>query len=268
VGKLLVCDAGAVSDPSTTITAVSAGQGSSFTVRGTSVSTTQQLVGLSRGGVTKGIVRVRSPYLSDTVQGIRFAAAAGVQDGLLSDAATQQLIAQDSLTVEVTGGGSEFDGALLSTYYDNLAGAQPTLKMPGDIMNTASFVTTWEVNAAAPATEGDWANTIITNLYDVSKANSFYAVLGYVVDTPVLGIALNGSDTSNFNIGGPGVTEPWFTRSYFADLSLKLGKPCIPVFNTANKGNTNVAVVDVAASTTVNVTLVVAIMPPAWTPGV
>jgi hypothetical protein len=266
VGQLLVCDAGAVSDPSSTITAVPAGQGSTFTVRGTSVSTTQQLVGLSRGGATKGIVRVRSPYLSDNVQGIRFAAAAAQQDDLLSAVGPQQLIAQDTLTVEVTGGGSEYDGALLSTYYDNLAGASPILKMPGDISGQADFNTTWEINAAAPATEGNWANTIITNLYDVSKANSYYAVLGYIVDTPVLGVALNGADTSNFNIGGPGVTEPKFTKAYFADFSMRLGKPCIPVFNTANKGNTNIAVVDVAASTTVNVTLVVAIMPKNWTP--
>lgn len=266
MGQLLVCDAGAVSDPSTSITAVTPGQGSTFTIRGTSVSTTQQLVGLARGGVTKGIVRLRSPYLSDNVQGIRFAAAAGIQDDLLCDYATQQLIAQDTLTVEVTGGGSEYDGALLSQYYDNLAGAQPTLKMPGDLSGQAAFVTTWEINAAAPSNPGDWANTIITNLYDVSKANSYYGVLGYVVDTPVLGIALNGADTSNFNIGGPGVTEPYRTKNYFADLSMRLGKPCIPVFNTANKGNTNIAVVDVAASTTVNVTLIVAIMPKSWTP--
>lgn len=266
MGQLLVCDAGAVSDPSTTITAVPAGQGSTFVVRGTNVSTTQQLVGLSRGGATAGIVRIRSPYLSDNVQGIRFATAAAQQDDLLSAIGPQQLIAQDTLTVEVTGGGSEFDGALLSTYYDNLAGAQPTLKMPGDIAGQADYNTTWEVNAAAPATEGDWANTIITNLYDVSKANRYYALLGYVVSAPVLGVALNGADTSNFNIGGPGVTEPKFTKAYFADLSMRLGKPCIPVFNTANKGNTNVAVCDVGSSTTVNVTLVVAIMPQNWLP--
>lgn len=266
MGRLLVCDAGAVSDPSTTITAVPAGQGSTFTVRGTNTSTTQQLVGLARGGATKGIVRVRSPYLSDNVQGIRFAAAAGIQDDLLNSYAAQQLIAQDSLVVEVTGGGSEFDGALLSTYYDDLAGAAPTLKMPGDISGSYDYVTTWEVNASAPATEGDWANTIITNLYDVSRANSYYAILGYVVDTPVLGVALNGADTSNFNIGGPGVTEPYRTKNYFADMAWRLGKPAIPVFNTANKGNTNVAVCDVAASTTVNVTLIVAIMPPLWRP--
>ena len=264
MGALLVCDAGAVTNPSTTITAVTAGAGSSFTVRGTSASTSQRLVGLARGGATKGLVRVRSPYLSDNVQGIRYAAAAGIQDDLLSLVGAQALIPQDTLTVEVTGGAAEFDGALLTTYYDDLSGAGPKLKMPGDIAGAAEYITTWEVGAAAPATEGAWGNTIITTTYDESQANRWYAVMGYVVDVPVLGIAINGADTSNFNIGGPGVTQPYRTKAYFADLSMALGKPCIPVFNSANKGNTNVAVVDVAASTAVNVTLVVAVMPSSW----
>ena len=73
MGQLLVCDAGAVSDPSSTITAVSPGAGSTFTVRGANNSTTQSLVGLARGGASAGIVRVRSPFLSDNVQGIRYA---------------------------------------------------------------------------------------------------------------------------------------------------------------------------------------------------
>ena len=266
MGALLVCDAGAVTNPGAVITAVPAGAGSTFTVRGTSASTSQALVGLARGGATKGLVRVRSPYLSDNVQGIRYAAAAGIQDDLLSLIGTQNLIPQDTLTVEVTGGAAEFDGALLTTYYDDLSGASPKLKMPGDIAGAAQYLTTWEVASAAPATEGAWGNTIITTLYDESQANRWYAIMGYVVDVPVLGVALNGADTSNFNIGGPGVTEPYRTKAYFADLSMALGKPCIPVFNSANKGNTNVAVVDVAASTAVNVTLVVAVMPQSWQP--
>jgi len=266
MGQLLVVDAGAVTNPGATITAVPAGTGSTFTVRGTSALTKQSLVGLARGGATKGLVRVRSPYLSDNVQGIRYAVAAGIQDDLLSLIGSQNLVPQDSLTVEVTGGAAEFDGALLTSYYDDLSGASPKLKMPGDIAGTADYITTWEVAAAASATEGDWGSTLITATYDESKANSWYALLGYVVDVPVLGIALNGADTSNFNIGGPGVTEPFRTKAYFADLSLSLGKPCIPVFNSANKGNTNIAVVDVAASTAVNVTLIVAVMPQTWQP--
>lgn len=266
MGKLLVCDAGAVSDPSTTITAVTAGSGSTFTVRGTGAASTQSLVSLVRGGATKGLVRVRSPYLSDNVQGIRYAVAAAEQNNLLVGSPAQSLISQDALTVEVTGGASEFDGAMLSTYYDDLPGAAPVLKMPGDVSGQAEWISSWEVAAAASATEGDWANTLITTTYDESKANRWYALLGYVCDAAVMGVALNGADTSNFNIGGPGLTDSFKTRWYFGDLSLALGKPCIPVFNTANKGNTNIAVVDVAASTAVNVTLVVAIMPSTWTP--
>ena len=264
MGRILIADAGAVSDPSTTITAVTAGSGSTFTVRGTNATATQKLVGLARGGATKGLVRVRSPYLSDNVQGIRFAAAAGVQNNLLNQYAAQPLVTQDSLTVEVTGGASEYDGALLQTYYDDLNGAAPILKMPGDVTGSAEWVTTWEVAAAASATEGAWANTLITTTYDESKANRWYALLGYVCDVAVLGVALNGADTSNFNIGGPGLTDPYKTRNYFADLSMQLGKPCVPMFNSANKGNTNIAVVDVAASTAVNVSLVVAIMPASY----
>ena len=266
MGQLLVCDAGAVTNPGATITAVPAGAGSTFTVRGTGPTSSQYLVGLARGGATKGLVRVRSPYLSDNVQGIRYAVAAGIQDDLLSRIGVQSLQPQDTLTVEVTGGAAEFDGALLSTYYDDLPGASPKLKMPGDISGAAEYITTWEVSAAASATEGAWASSLITSLYDESKANRWYALLGYVVDTAVLGVALNGADTSNFNIGGPGVTEPYRTKHYFADMSLSLGKPCIPVFNSANKGNTNIAVVDVAASTAVDVTLIVGIMPATWAP--
>ncbi len=266
MGQLLVCDAGAVANPSNTITAVTAGTGSTFTVRGTSVSTSQQLVGIARGGATRGIVRVRSSYLVDNVQGLRVAAAAGVQDLLIPKTTVQNLRSQDTLTVEVTGGAAESDGALLTTYYDDLAGASPTLKMSGDVLGAAVEMSTWEASATASATIGAWGSNPITSLYDVSLANRYYAVLGYVVATPVLGVALTGAATSNFNIGGPGLTDPHKTRDYFVQMSNALGKPAVPVFNTANKGNTTIQVVDVAASTAVNVTLIIAVMPQNWMP--
>lgn len=266
MGALLVCDAGTVANPGATITAVTAGTGSTFVVRGTGTATSQQLVGVARGGATKGIVRVRSSYLIDNVQGLRVAAAAGVQDLVIPRTLLQNLRAQDTLICEVTGGSSESDGVLLSTYYDSLAGASPILKMPADILGQAVELSTWQVGAAASATIGAWGSTALNTTYDVSLANRYYAVLGYVCDTAVLGVAINGADTSNFNIGGPGLTNPFITRSYFMDMSMQIGAPAIPVFNTANKGNVTIQVVDVAASTAVNVTLILAVMPPTWTP--
>lgn len=262
----LICDAGTVSDPGGTFTACEAGQGSTFTVRNFALTSSAELVGLARGGATKGAVRVRSPYLSDNVQGIRYTTDAGVEGFLLPGSIAQGLQTQDSLTVEVTGGAAESDGALLSTYYDDLPGSNMRLKSPGDIAAACEYVTTWEVAAEASATIGAWGSKVLTTTYDESQANRWYALLGYTVDTAVLGVALNGPDTSNFNVGGPGVADPRYTRRYFADLSMDTGKPCIPCFNSANKSATNVQVADVAASTATNVDLVVAIMSPVWQP--
>ena len=266
MGVALICDAGAVTNPGAVITAVPAGAGSTFTVRNFNISDKAALIGLARGGATKGLVRVHDPNFSDNVQGVRYDLAAGVQGDTIAGPPYQNLVPQDDMIVEVTGGAAEFDGALLSTYYDNLPGSNMRLHMPGDISGITQYVNTWVVDAAASATEGNWANTLVTALYDESRANQDYAILGYVCDTPVLGVAFNGADTSNYNVGGPGLTDPFQTKSYFADLSLRTGKPCIPVFNTANKGNFNVAVVDVAASTAVHVTLIVAILSHTVTP--
>ena len=260
MGALLVADAGAVAvGAGPVITAVPAGQGSTFTVRGTSVAANVNLVGLAGKSAAASMVRVRSTYLSDNVQGIRY--NIGINgDDLIGGPPYQSLQPQDQMTVEVDGTAADEVGVLLSSYYTDLSGASPTLHMPADLSSQMDYVTTWVVDAAASATIGGWNNTIVTADYDESKANRWYAVLGYVCDVAVLGVALNGADTSNFNIGGPGVIEPRFTKRYFADLSLQLGQPCIPCFQTPNKGNTNVAVVDNAASTAVNVTLVVAVM--------
>ena len=260
MGRALVTNVATVSDPGATITATTAGGGSSLTISNFASTDSANLVHLSRTGASAGIIRLRSPKLVDNVQGIRYATSAANNYNLLSLEALQELYAQDTLTLEVTGGFAEVDGGVFTVEYTNLPGGSPTLKMPGDISGITKFVEGIQVNAEASATPGAWADTPVNNLYDVFIGNTDYAVLGYVCDTPVSAVALYGTDTSSLRIGGPGLTTPFDTRSYFADLSLKLGRPCIPVFNSANKGNTHVSVADVGVSTTVNVTLVCAVL--------
>lgn len=260
----LICDAGVVTNPSTTITALAAGAASTFTVRNFPFSSRARLVELTRQGATAGIVRVRSPYFIDDVQGIRYGCTAGLESFLTPRKDGQRLTTQDALTIEVTGGASENDGAMISTYYDDLPGSAMKLKMPGDIFGMAEYYATWEVNVTS-GTAAAWAGTALTNLYDVSRANRWYAVLGYVTDVACLGVAINGPDTSNFNVGGPGDTVARRTRSYFVEKSEDLGVPCIPCFNTANKGATTLQATTVAASAaTPNVSLVIAAMPATW----
>lgn len=267
MGQALVTDVGvATIATGPTITAATAGLGSTFTVRNFPLTSTAELTDMWYKGAASGMIRVRSPKFTDNVQGIRANVAAGIQGWLLDPDAGQELTAQDTLTVELNGTAAAVDFAAIQTYYDNLSGAQPTLKMPADIYGSMLYESTWVTAVTSSATAGNINSTVITTTYDVSRANSWYAVLGYITDTAIGAVGITGADLSNLNIMGPGDTVPFRTRRYFTELSTKLGKPCIPCFNSANKGNTNIVVADNAASTTANVTLLVAVMPPLWTP--
>lgn len=266
MGAAIIVDAGTALDPGSSGASCTAGQGSSFTVRGVDASSTTQLVGLTRGGATAGLVQIKSPYLQGPADGIRYSVDAADLNDLIADAPFQDLTPQDALSVSVTGGSSESDGALLTSYYQNLPGSNMVLKSPGDISGAAEWTTTWEVDGTASGTIGNWADTALTHLYDDSLGNRWYAVLGYVVATAILGVSIWGPDTSNFRIGGPGIVDPFKTKNYFQRLSQKLGVPAIPCFSSTNKAGTMLSRVDIAASTSSLVTLVVAIMPPTWTP--
>lgn len=265
--RALVTDVGtATIAAGPTITAATAGTGSTFNVRNFNLASTAELLDMWFKGPHAGMIRVRSPKLADNVQGIRVNVPTGINGFLLDRMNSQPVYAQDTLTVELNGTAADVDGAAIQTYYDDLIGAAPTLKMPGDISGAYQFEDSWVVGITTSGTAGNVTNTAITTTYDVSLANRYYAVLGYVTDTALLACGVTGADLSNLNIMGPGDPTPFRTRRYFADLSLEIGKPCIPVFNTANKGNTGIAAADNGTSTAANVTLIVAIMPASWQP--
>jgi hypothetical protein len=248
------------------ITSVVAGTGSTFNVRNFPFTARAGLVDMWSKGAASQMIRVRSPKLADNVQGIRVNGAAGLNGFMLNRSTPQFLIPQDSLIVELNGTAAAVDGAAIQTYYDDLSGAAPVLKSPADIMGTYEYQDSWVVACTSSATAGNINLTPLTTTYDVSLANTWYAVLGYVVDVSCLAVGISGADLSNLNVMGPGDIAPFRTSSYFADLSLEIGKPAIPCFNTANKGNTGIVLADNTASLAVNATLIVGIMPQGWTP--
>lgn len=259
MGAALIVDAGAVAiGAGPVLTAVTAGSGSTFTVRNSALTSSIKLTDVWTKGAAVGRLEITSPKLVPVSNGIRIQTPTGLADFLLPGSPLQGLTPQDNLTVQVDGTAADVYAACLQSYYQDLPGVSMTLKMPGDITGQTEFVFGWPVAAAASATEGDQASTVITTTVDSSTANRWYAVLGYVCDTSVAAVGLSGVDTSQTFIGGPGDTDPFRTRNYFADLSVRTGMPCIPLWNAANKGNTNIVVVDNAASTAVNVTLILA----------
>jgi hypothetical protein len=267
MGAALVVDCGvATVGAGPVLTAVTAGQGSTFTVRNSSATGQVMLTDLWRESAHKGEVQITSPKLVPVSNGIRLQTPTGLADFLLPDTAFQGLYPQDILTVNDNGTAADVDLIALQSYYTDLPGVAMTLKNPGDISGVTSFVFGWPVAVTSSAAAGAQNSTVITTTVDSSTANAWYAVLGYLTDTQIGCVGISGVDTSATFVGGPGDTTPHFTRNYFADLSVKTGLPCIPLFNAANKGNTNIVVADRSGSTAANITLILAELNSNYTP--
>lgn len=263
MGKALEILAGRALNPGAGGVAATAGTGDSFAVRSFPATSKAYLENVWRNGAGAGFVRVRSPRMHDNVQGIRFTPAAGNNRGLLPDNVRQSLYAQDLLTVEISGGAAETDTLALLMHYDDVPGMDARLATPDQIAPRIANILTIEVATASGATAGDWnAGTALNATFDLLKANTDYAILGYITSAPVTGIGLRGPDTGNVKAGGPGTTEQLETRDWFVSLSQAIGGPAIPVINSANKGATLVFAFDVGAATAVTVDFIAAELTP------
>ena len=248
------------------LTAVTAGTGSTFTVRNAALQSGVWLTDAWRASAHLGTIQISSPNLVPVSNGISLRVPTGLASFSLYGPPYQSLIPQDALTVSSNGTAADVDLVAIQSYYENLPGGGMTLKSPGDIYGQCEFEFAWPITATSSATAGAQNSTVITTTVDSSTANTWYAVVGYTVDTTIGCIGISGVDTSQFFCGGPGDTAAYRTCRYFADLSENLGKPAIPCWNSANKGNTNLVLADRAASTTVHASLILAQMPGGWTP--
>ncbi len=106
---------------------------------------------------------------------------------------------------------------------------------------------------------GAWgASAAVNSTFDNFEAGANYALLGYLVRTACLGVAITGKDTGNLKIGGPGSDDPLETRNYFVAWDRLTPQPRIPIIQANNRGSTVVQNVDIAAGTVSIVTLFLA----------
>jgi hypothetical protein len=242
---------------------LTANTGGTFTVRNTALSSRIFLNGVWYKGATAGFVRVRSPRLHDNVQGLRFQAAAAGALNLMGDFPRTKLIPQDVLTVEIGGGAAETDDAALLLSYDDLPGSNGRWATYDQILPRITELVTNEVSITAAATLGDWsAGTAINATNDLLRANTDYAVLGYVCQNSVCAVAIQGPDTGGLKAGGPGNTNVLETREWFKRLDFASDIPFIPIINSANKGGTLAFQCDSAAGAANLVDLMLAELSP------
>jgi hypothetical protein len=259
MGKALEVITGRALNPGAGPTALVANTGNSFQVRSTPDGANPLLCGIWGQAATAGLVRLRSPRLHDATQGIRYVLPAATIRNLMPDELETPLYSQDILTFEIGGGGAETDSASLLFYYPDLGGSDARLASWEQIKPMIAETTTVEVAVAGPVTAGDWsAGTPINTTFDLLKANADYAVLGYTVGTACNAIAIAGSDTGNYRVGGPGPVEPLETRDWFVSLSKSHGFPAIPIINQANRASTLAHVALNTAAGTVTVDFIVA----------
>lgn len=249
-----------VNTPGASFTAVAnpPTSGDSLTVRNFPTSAMCKLEHIIRRHNTSGAVRVLSPLLHDDVTGMTYYTSETPSIHLLPTMVGQPLQPGDQLTVEATGDTTHHCQILLGLYYSDLTGAAANLKQWGDISGAIKSIKPITVAVTASGTVGDWSDTLITATENQLHATSFYAVLGYATDTALGAVGFKSQSTGNLRVCGPGATTPEDTSYHFVDAANYHGTPHIPVFNGQDRGACYVSVADNAASTTANITLVLA----------
>jgi hypothetical protein len=235
--------AGQATAPGSTFTALSMNAGNSLTVRNAALNADVRLIQMWAKHQVAGVFRIRSPKLHDNVQGIRVRNPASLAIQMLPWDTYQKLIPQDTLIAEITGSavGGQFEEAAALIYYSDLPGQAARLTTVDDVQKRGLNIFTVESTLTPGASGGYSGAQAINANFDLFKANTDYALLGYRVDVRCAVVRWTGIDTGNLGVGGPGepnisdITENWFSW-----LSRWQNLPLIPVFNSANKFGINV----------------------------
>lgn len=205
------------------------------------------------------IIYTRPQSTHDQSHGFRFqnasllagsAAKVGAQE-YLPGLVGFQLYKSDSATIQVTTTASDNAMVSFNILYDDLPGAAGVFISPAQADALQNSIVGINVAAQTSSTRGAYGASRAFNADDARlHANTWYAIVGYTLQTPICTVSLIGPDWGGQRIGGPGDPLTFRTGSWFLDQSVRWNKPLIPCFNSNNVGNVLVALADVAAQST------------------
>lgn len=248
-----------------TYTAFTAQTNQSFTVRATPGSLAGEMWSPWGEFGAAGELQIKSPRMHDLTIGTTFSVGVGTASNALEPLAgfyydepiwsTDVLTVQSTTAVSQTGSTSYL--AAWDMFYPSLGGIQANLMTWAQVASYANPQTTvgqHYVSWVKPTTGGTagqlGTGAAINATNDQFKANHSYALLGFLAPVQVGLWVINGVDTGNLNIGGPGVLSPWVTADWFVRQSVIQGVPAIPVIQANNKGSTLVSVADAQSTST------------------
>jgi hypothetical protein len=239
MGKLLELNSGYVTAPSTTQTLLTFGSGSSAQLRNAKPGSMMKLIAAWGDNQTAGYLRIRSSRMHDAAQGIRLYVTASDVENLLPFGSQQKLYPGDNLIVDLSGSatGGDIESAAYLVYYEDIEGSDAKLITYDEMQKRGVNVVSVE-NTLALGTAGGFSGEEAINAeYDLLKANTDYALMGFTLSAECTAVCWRGIDTGNARVGGPGnETERQQTANWFACLAKSFNLPLIPVFNASNKG--------------------------------
>ena len=233
--------------------------GDTFTVPSFTLTSPAYLEQVWASGADTDFVRIRSPRMHDANQAIRLQVGVTQEQELLPGGTNQPLYPSDTPIVEIDQTAAATGGIATLYGFTDLPGVNPRLADWASISGRIVQVSGVQVNLSAVAAIGEWSpGNAINSTYDNFEAGADYALLGYEVASNCLALAVQGQDTGNLKVGGPGTADAFKTRDWFVRLSRESGRAYIPVINANNKGSTNVYQTDSSAHAAQSVTLIMA----------
>lgn len=207
--------------------------------------------------------RIRSPRMHDQGNAIRMATIPAFFGALAIENFTQPLFSQDNLTVEavftVLPTAGHVSLLYQQIYYTDVPGIAGNFRPWAQVEPNIVDYLVVPVSATSGASAGQWGTGVaINSTVDVFKANTLYALIGYIAPVAFGAWTIQGIDVGNLQLGGPGIAQPFDTRQWFPYLETWSGHPSIPIINSQNKGNTLVQVSDRTLSTAFEISLIFA----------
>lgn len=225
-----------------TMTPVTMAAGNSLTVRNSRPDADIRLLQMWADVQEATVLhRLRSPKMHDNVQGLRFLNAASTVQLLLPDHFDQRLYAQDTLILESSGATvvGDVNTFCALVFYEDIQGIEGRFISEGELMTRMVHLVTVANTLTLGAAGGYSGEEAINAEFDLLKANTDYALVGYQVSAECAAIRWRGPDSGNLGVGGPGSeTDKDVTGAWFLRLARFYQMPLIPVFNSANKGGT------------------------------
>ena len=270
MGRALVCTTASKANTGggTFADTLTANSGDSLTVPwfGNGNAKIVDMWGIDSDSVAEIAVTSTKPQSThDANRGVRFSMPALVPGGaanvaghnLLGGFGSIKAYPSDTFTFTVTSTAADDVIVSYNTLFDDLPGVTgaSAFATPSTVEALHLSTVGIRVSAVASGTPGAYGATRAFNADDDRlHGNTWYALLGWTVQTQITTVTLTGPDWGGQRIGGPGGVLTLDQSAWFYDQAVKYGNiPLIPCFNSANKANILVQTADGEASTSAQI---------------